>query len=150
MLGAALVASIIAGGIYSFQRAPLPQPMAFSEFLKAVDGGQVTAVTLTNSQLDVILRDGTAVRTVAPPEFLANAAFVTDLYRRQIRVDVTPAPEPGALSWSAIAHDRRLPRPADLHRLSDHGRAHPVHLGPGPRRREGGRGHHVPGRRRRR
>ncbi len=103
MLGAALVASIIAGGIYSFQRAPLPQPMAFSEFLKAVDGGQVTAVTLTNSQLDVILRDGTAVRTVAPPEFLANAAFVTDLYRRQIRVDVTPAPEPGALSWSAIA-----------------------------------------------
>jgi cell division protease FtsH len=103
MLGAALVASIIAGGIYFFERAPLPQPMAFSEFLKAVDGGQVTAVTLTNSQLDVILRDGTAVRTVAPPEFLANAAFVTDLYRRQIRVDVTPAPEPGALSWSAIA-----------------------------------------------
>ena len=103
MLGAALVASIVAGGIYVLGRAPLPQPMAFSEFLRAVDGGQVTAVTLTNSQLDVILRDGTAVRTVAPPEFLANTAFVTDLYRRQIRVDVTPVPEPGSLSWSAIA-----------------------------------------------
>jgi cell division protease FtsH len=102
MLAAALVASIVAGGIYSYESTPLPQPMAFSEFLKAVDGGQVTAVTLTNSQLDVVLRDGTGVRTVAPPEFLANAAFVTDLYRRQIRVDVTPAPEPGSLSWSAI------------------------------------------------
>ena len=37
------------------------------------------------------MRDGQATQTVAPPEFLAaNSSFVTDLYRRDIRVDVTP------------------------------------------------------------
>ena len=45
---------------------------------------------------------------------------------------------------------RRVSRAARLHRLSDHGRAHPVHLGPRARRRARRSRHHVPGRRRRR
>ena len=44
-------------------------------------------------------------QTIAPPEFLAaNSSFVTDLVKRQIRVEVTPAPSPAR---SATARWRR-------------------------------------------
>jgi cell division protease FtsH len=101
---AALTATTIAGSYYVANREPDILPLPFSEFMKAVDTGQVAAVTFTDGTIDVVLRDGRTATTVAPPEFLgANAAFVTDLYRRGIRVDVTPAPVPGSLSWSAMA-----------------------------------------------
>jgi cell division protease FtsH len=105
ILAGAVAALVFAAGLYMVvRRTPVAAPLAFSEFLKAVDTGQVTAVTFTNGVIDVTLRDGTAAQTVAPPEFLAaNASFVTDLYRRQIRVDVTAPPEPGSLSWGATA-----------------------------------------------
>jgi cell division protease FtsH len=100
---AALVALVAAVGIYIRNLAPAPAPVAFSEFLKAVDAGKVTDVTFNDRSIKVQLRDGSTMTTVAPPEFLnANSSFVTDLYRRQIRVDVTPTAEPGSLSWSAI------------------------------------------------
>jgi cell division protease FtsH len=52
----------------------------------------------------VTLRTGATETTVAPPEFLgSNAAFVTDLMRRQVRVEVTPLPDPAALNYGAIA-----------------------------------------------
>jgi cell division protease FtsH len=78
--------------------------MVFSEFLKAVDAGKVTQVTLNEHRIDFVLRDGGAAQTVAPKEYLAaNSGFINDLYRRDIRVDVIPADEPGSLSWSAMA-----------------------------------------------
>jgi cell division protease FtsH len=101
---ALLVAVTVGASIYLVNRAPDPPPLAFSEFLKTIDAGQVTAVKLTGANVDVTLRDGRIAQTVAPAEFLsANTSFVTDLYRRGIRVEVTPAPEPGSLSWGATA-----------------------------------------------
>ncbi len=103
-VAAASVALLAIVSLYFINRTPLPPSLAFSEFLQAVDAGQVTQVTFTDRTIDFVLRDGRAAQTVAPPEFLgANSAFVTDLYRRSIRVEVTPAPEPGSLSWSALA-----------------------------------------------
>src|SRR5439155_25761854 len=50
------------------------------------------------------LGDGRQAHTVAPPEFLANASFVSDLaLKRGIRIDVQAAPEPGSLSGGALA-----------------------------------------------
>ncbi|HET7216824.1 MAG TPA: ATP-dependent zinc metalloprotease FtsH [Vicinamibacterales bacterium] len=101
----AVLAAILLGsaGYAASRRTPEPDALVFSEFLKAVDTGQVSAVTFTERSIVVRLRDGRLAQTVAPPEFLAaNSSFVTDLYRRQIRVDVDPLPEPGALSWSAM------------------------------------------------
>ena len=101
----AVLAAIVLGtaGYAASRRAPEPETLAFSDFLKAVDTGQVTAVTFMERSIAVTLRDGRVAQTVAPPEFLAaNSSFVTDLYRRQVRVDVNPLPEPGALSWSAM------------------------------------------------
>jgi cell division protease FtsH len=101
----AVLAAIVLGtaGYAASRRAPERETLAFSDFLKAVDTGQVTAVTFMERSIAVTLRDGRVAQTVAPPEFLAaNSSFVTDLYRRQVRVDVNPLPEPGALSWSAM------------------------------------------------
>src|SRR5688572_16754575 len=101
-MAVAAVVVLLSGalGLYVVYRAPDIPPLAFSEFLKAVDAGQVTAVTLSERTIDVTLRDGQKARTIAPAEFLSSSsAFVTDLYRRSIRVEVMPGPEPGSLSW---------------------------------------------------
>jgi cell division protease FtsH len=104
-----LVAAIVAltaapAGLYLARRAPAPPPLAFSEFLQRVESGAVTGVTFGERQIDVVMRDGSRATTIAPPEFLAaNASFVTDLVRRQVRVDVTPADDPTSLSWGALA-----------------------------------------------
>jgi cell division protease FtsH len=104
IVAAAIVALATAAGVYIVRMTPTVPSLAFSEFLKAVDAGKVTEVTFNDRTMKVVLRDGAVVQTIAPPEFLnANATFVTDLYRRDIRVEVTPAAEPGSLSWSAMA-----------------------------------------------
>jgi cell division protease FtsH len=103
LVAAALLLSAV-GGLYFVTRTTTPPALAFSEFLKAVDAGKVTDVTFADPIIKVVLRDGSVAQTVAPPEFLgANGSFVNDLYRRDIRVDVIPAPEPGSLSWGATA-----------------------------------------------
>jgi cell division protease FtsH len=104
LIAAAIVVSLtIAGSMYYTRSAPADPPLAFSEFLKAVDAGNIAAVTFADRAIDVTLRDGRTTRTIAPPEFLkSNVSFVNDLYRRNIRVDVTASPEPGSLSWSAM------------------------------------------------
>jgi cell division protease FtsH len=103
LVAAALLLSGV-GGLYFATRTAAPPALAFSEFLKAVDAGKVTDVTFADPIIKVVLRDGSAAQTVAPPEFLAaNGSFVNDLYRRDIRVDVIPAPQPGSLSWGATA-----------------------------------------------
>jgi cell division protease FtsH len=100
---ALLAAVTVAGSFHFANREPEVPPLAFSEFMKAVDGGQVTAVTFAEGTIGITLRDGRTATTVAPPQFLdANNAFVSDLYRRGIRVDVNPTPVPGTLSWSAM------------------------------------------------
>jgi cell division protease FtsH len=94
----------VPAGLYVSRRAPAPPPLPFSEFLKQVESGGVTAVTFGERTIDVTLRDGRAVQTTAPPEFLtANSLFYTDLVKRQIKVEVTPAQEPGSLSYGAMA-----------------------------------------------
>jgi cell division protease FtsH len=60
-------------------------------------------VTFGDRSLLVTFRDHSQASTVAPAEFLtANASFVTDLVKRQIRVDVTAPADPTSLSWGAI------------------------------------------------
>jgi cell division protease FtsH len=89
--------------LYLSERPPAVRQLAFSEFVQELEAGSVTAVTFSDRAIDVVLRDGTTVHTIAPPEFLAaNASFVTDLVRRHIRVDVTPAVDPSAVSYPAL------------------------------------------------
>ena len=81
LVAIAIVALIaVPGGWYLVKRAPAPKPLAFSEFLQQVNAGGVKSVTFGERAIDVVLRDGRAVQTIAPKEFLsANSSFVTDL-----------------------------------------------------------------------
>jgi cell division protease FtsH len=90
-------------GVYIVRRPPAPPQIAFSEFIQRVESGGVTQVTFVDRSLLVTFRDSSQATTVAPAEFLtANAGFVTDLVKRQVRVDVTAPSDPSSLSWGAI------------------------------------------------
>src|SRR5687767_12663324 len=56
----------VPAGWYLMNRAPAAQMLAFSEFLQKVDAGAVTKVTFGERAIDVVLRDGRAVQTIAP------------------------------------------------------------------------------------
>ena len=77
--------------------------MAFSEFIKHIESDAVTKVTFDERHIAVTLRDGRTDLTVAPPQYLAaNPSFITDLVKRKVLVEVTPAPDPRALNYGAI------------------------------------------------
>jgi len=99
----AVTLTAVPAGIYMIRRAPVPQPLAFSEFLQLAEGGRVTRVTFDERSIDVLLRDGRALQTVAPPEFLAaNSSFINDLVKRNVRVEVNPIADPQSLSYGMI------------------------------------------------
>jgi cell division protease FtsH len=105
MLAAVIILALTAlpTGIYMMKRAPVPQPLAFSEFLKLLETGSVTQVTFDERSIDVVVRDGRRLQTVAPPEFVAaNSSFINDLVKRNVRVDVNPLADPQSLSYGMI------------------------------------------------
>jgi cell division protease FtsH len=94
----------VPAGLYYVNRAPAAESLAFSEFLQQVERGGVAKVTFGERAIDVALRDGRTLQTVAPPDFLsANSSFITDLVKRKVRVEVTPLTDPQALSYGMIA-----------------------------------------------
>ncbi len=99
-----LALSAVPAAVYYARRAPLQPPIAFSEFVQQVEAGAVAQVVIGERDIKVTLRDGRTETTVAPADFLvANAGFVTDLVKRQVRVEVTPLPDPAALNYGAVA-----------------------------------------------
>jgi cell division protease FtsH len=105
LLAAGIIAvTALPVGVYYTRRAPAQPPVAFSEFVQQIEAGAVAQVVIGERHIKVTLRDGRTETTVAPADFLgANASFVTDLVKRQIRVEVTPLPDPAALNYGAVA-----------------------------------------------
>ena len=102
LITAVLALTAVPTGWYIASQPPVIPPVAFSEFLQNVEGGQVTQVTFNERTITAQLRGGSKITTVAPPEFLAaNGTFVTELVRKNVRVDVSPVPDPGAVSTSS-------------------------------------------------
>ena len=84
-------------------RTPVQAPIAFSEFMRQLEAGQVAQVNFEERHLVVGLHDGSQVTTVAPAEFLkGNAAFLSSLTDKNIRVEFVPPPDPNALNYPAI------------------------------------------------
>ena len=91
-------------GIYLVRRTPAVPSVAFSEFLRQIQANSVARVTFNERALEVVYKDGTHAQTIAPAEFLsANSTFLHDLVRRNVQFEVAAAPDPGTLSWSAMA-----------------------------------------------
>ena len=99
---AILALCAVPASIY-LKRTPDATAIPLSEFLQQVDRGAVAKVTFGERDIQVTLRDGQTVQTVAPAEFLsANSSFINDLVKRNVRVEVNPLPDPQAFSYGMI------------------------------------------------
>src|SRR5581483_2754106 len=91
--GPLVIVALIAALFVVRGRSAVDVPQAaFSDFLHAVDTGQVSQVVISGDTLDYT-RDGRAFRTIAPANYVTtNADFVPQLARKQVRIDVRNAP----------------------------------------------------------
>ncbi len=75
----------------------------FSDLLSHLERGAVTTVVVTGDTLEFKLAGGQTLRTVTPPNYItANAAFVPELAKRHVRIDVKTANEQSAFSYGAL------------------------------------------------
>jgi cell division protease FtsH len=100
---AVIVVTGVGAGLYRMKRAPVPQPLAFSEFLQKVEAGAVAEATFGERTIDATLRDGSKAQAIAPAELLSsNSALQASLVKHQVRFAFTPTAEPGTLSYGAM------------------------------------------------
>jgi cell division protease FtsH len=84
-------------------RGPVVQAVPFSDLLHQLDRGAVSAVVVNGDALEYTLRTGDLFSTTAPANYVtANESFVTDLAKRNVRIDVRSLPEPTAYSYGAL------------------------------------------------
>jgi cell division protease FtsH len=100
---AVIVVTGVGAGLYRMKRAPVPQPLALSEFLQKVEAGAVAQVTFGERTIDATLRDGSKIQAIAPAELLSsNSALQANLVKHQVRFEFTPTADPGTLSYGAM------------------------------------------------
>ena len=102
--GVALLALAAIGLVLRSRLAVDVAEVPFSDLLRAVDRGIVSEVVVNGDTLDVKLTDGKMMRTVAPANYVtANSAFIPELVKKNVRIDVRSAPEQTAYSYGALA-----------------------------------------------
>jgi cell division protease FtsH len=75
----------------------------FSDLLRDLDRGVVRDVVVNGDILDFTRVDGTEARTIAPANYVTgNTAFIPDLAKKHVRIDVRTAPEQTAYSYGAL------------------------------------------------
>jgi cell division protease FtsH len=105
LIASTLLLVAVAGGLtyLRLHRAAVPGQVPFSELLGQLDRGAVSAVVVNGDSLDFTLADGHTFRTTAPASYVtANATFVSDMAKRQVRIDVRTIPEQSAYSYVAL------------------------------------------------
>ena len=76
----------------------------FSDLLQQLDRGVVSEVVIDGDALNFRLTDGRAFHTVAPANYVtANAAFVPDLAKKKVRLEVRTSSDQAAYSYGALA-----------------------------------------------
>jgi cell division protease FtsH len=105
LIASTLLLVAVAGGVtyLRLHRAAVPGQVPFSELLGQLDRGAVSAVVVNGDSLDFTLADGHTFRTTAPASYVtANATFVSDMAKRQVRIEVRTIPEQSAYSYVAL------------------------------------------------
>src|SRR5262249_50309648 len=75
----------------------------FSDLLRHVEDGAVSEVVVNGDTLDFKLKSGHTLRTVAPANYVtSNAAFVPELAKKGVRLEVQAVAEPSAYSYGAL------------------------------------------------
>jgi cell division protease FtsH len=106
MLAGVLVVVLALGGFAAMRYTSAVEPPAapFSEFLSAVNGGQVKAVTVESDALTFERTDGRLFATIAPQGYIAtNPTFITNLADHGVRVDVSAVRPSRTGTLSALA-----------------------------------------------
>ena len=76
----------------------------FSDLLQQLDRGVVSEVVIDGDALNFRLTDGRAFHTVAPANYVtANAAFVPELAKKKVRLEVRTSSDQAAYSFGALA-----------------------------------------------
>ncbi len=99
-----VVALLVVGGLAlrGRDRAAVQQ-VPFSDLLHQLDTGVVAAVVVDGDALDFTLTSGRTFHTVAPANYVtANPAFIADLAKKQVRIEVRTANEPSAVNYLAL------------------------------------------------
>jgi cell division protease FtsH len=75
----------------------------FSDLLRHLDSSAVKEIVVNGDTLEFKLASGQTFRTVAPMNYVtANAAFVPDLAKKGVRIDVQTATEQSTYSYGAL------------------------------------------------
>ena len=99
-----LLVAAVSGGLFFFRlhRAPQVEQAPFSDLLRHLDSGTVSAIVIAGDSLEVSLSDGHTFRTTAPGNYVtANPTFVADLAKKNVRLDIQPLSEPSAYNFIA-------------------------------------------------
>jgi cell division protease FtsH len=82
---------------------PAIQAVPFSDLLRQLDRGAVAEVVVNGDALEFKLTSGQSFRTNAPANYVtANASFVPDLAKKNVRIDVRTVPEQAGYSYGAL------------------------------------------------
>jgi cell division protease FtsH len=101
---AALALSVLVATGYVLTRhhATVPE-LAFSDFLQQVDRGDVAKIRFADGAIAVTLVNGSAARTVPPPNYLVTDSFNASLMKHGVRIEAQRETESGAFNGGAIA-----------------------------------------------
>ena len=98
-----LVVALTGGFLFLRSRRVAIVQVPFSDLLSHLDSGAVSAVSVNGDTLDFTLTSGRTLRTIAPASYVtANAAFIPDLAKKHVRIDVQTLPEQSAYSYVAL------------------------------------------------
>jgi cell division protease FtsH len=105
LIASTIVLLALSGGLLLVQarwtRAIAQAP--FSDLLRHLDRGDVSAVVVNGDLLDFTLAGGQTFRTVAPANYVTgNPAFVPDLARQHVRIEVRTVPAQSPYSYGAL------------------------------------------------
>ena len=105
IIGVTLLIVAASGGLMLLRarRANAVAQVPFSDLLGNLDVGAVSAVVVNGDTLDYTLAGGQTFRTNVPANYVtANTAFVADLAKRHVRIDVRSIAEPTTYSYMAV------------------------------------------------
>ena len=107
ILFTAIVLLVLASGgltlLLRARSARVVEQVPFSDLLRHLDRGAVSEVIVNGDTLDFKLVSGESFRTVAPASYVtANAAFVPELAKRNVRIDVRTVSEQSTYSYAAL------------------------------------------------
>jgi cell division protease FtsH len=98
-----IILAVASGALLRARGPAAAAQVPFSDLLRDLNRGAVAAVIVSGDTLDFTLTTGQSFRTVTPANYVtANPAFVADLAKRNVRIDVRSAPEQTAYSYGAL------------------------------------------------